>query len=111
MFPSFLNDLVDRGITSYRVDLSLRSIVYYGRDSKNIEKERQRESLPGKAIATRGSFNKKLLKNAWIENDYDKFLAQIAQAGVRSYRVDTSARTITYFGDGASYTETVPETD
>ena len=109
MFPAYLNELADAGITSYKANLSQGSLVYYGRGSGSVEDARKTEKLPGKTLVIRDTFNKELLKDAWRENNYTTFLSGIARAGVHSYKVDTSARTITYFGNGGSYTETVPQ--
>ena len=43
---------------------------------------------------------------------YMEFLEQLAEAGVQSYRVDMSERTITYMGaSGEKYVEKVPDFD
>jgi uncharacterized protein YbcV (DUF1398 family) len=103
IFPKMLNELAEEGTTSYKMDLSQRRLVYYG--TGGSEKAR---SFPGKKLAIGSKFNQELLKDVWMENDYETFLSEIARAGVKSYIVDTSARTITYFGSGNKYTEVVP---
>ena len=108
MFPGYLTELADAGTTSYKADLSQMSIVYYGRSSGNVQVEREAARLPGQKLVIGGTFNKDLLKGLWKENDYETFLSEIARAGVRSYTVDISARTITYSGSGQKYTEFVP---
>jgi uncharacterized protein YbcV (DUF1398 family) len=104
IFPEMLDELADEGTTSYKMDLSQRRIVYYSNDGS--EKAR---SFPGKKLAIGSAFDQELLKDEWMENDYETFLSEIARAGVKSYIVDTSARTITYIGNGSKFTEVVPQ--
>jgi uncharacterized protein YbcV (DUF1398 family) len=103
IFPEMLDELAEEGTVSYKMDLSQRRLTYCSNDGS--EKTR---SFPGKKLAIGSTLDQELLKDEWMENDYETFLAEIARAGVKSYIVDTSARTITYVGSGSKFTEIVP---
>ena len=107
-YPAMLDRMAKAGITRYEADLSLGSVAYYGKGSGNQDEKREQQRLPVALLEIARDFDHSLLTLAWTENDYATFLYEIARAGVRSYRVDVSARTITYFGGGNSYTEVIP---
>ncbi|MGH2639015.1 MAG: DUF1398 family protein [Rhabdochlamydiaceae bacterium] len=113
-YPEFLNAIRDAGVRSYEVDVATGMIAYRGGNADDVYEETKWSA--GEQLEVSDEFNTGLVKSAVLRNqrketDYATFLKEIARAGVLSYKVDVSIRTIKYEGRSQSYTEQVPDPD
>lgn len=108
-YPRIFDALKDAGVESYDVEVSHHRIVHHGGGAEWVEPSPEAVTLP---IADR--FDEDALKLALRrvqekKTDYLQFLREIADAGVRSYRVDMRSRTVSYRGaPGEEHVENVP---
>jgi uncharacterized protein YbcV (DUF1398 family) len=109
-YPRFFEALKEAGVLYYVRDVPRHVITYVGAAE-------QHQALPPvgfRDLKTADRFDAQALKKALArihrrETTYPQFLAEIAAAGVLSYRVDMAKRTVTYMGgQGETFVERVP---
>jgi uncharacterized protein YbcV (DUF1398 family) len=111
-YPQFVQLLIDAGLTSYHVDVATHAISFR-RGADEIHAERGAPTAP--PGATPAPFSKDGLVAAILENQQGKsthpvFLQRIWAAGVTTYDVDLTGRTITYRGArGETHTERIAQ--
>jgi uncharacterized protein YbcV (DUF1398 family) len=109
-YPKIFDALKDAGVEYYETEVATHGIVYHG-SGDSIHEPPPPGFTPLKVSA---GFDAAGVKFAIEQNktkpDYLAFLQEIARAGVGRYRVDMSARAVSYLG-GASqaYVEPVPQ--
>jgi uncharacterized protein YbcV (DUF1398 family) len=108
-YPKIFDARKDAGVEYYETDVATHGIVYHG-SGEAIPEPPPPGFTPLKPSA---SFNARGVKLAIERNktkpDYLVFLEEIARAGVVRYRVDMSARDVSYFGPaGQACVEKVP---
>jgi uncharacterized protein YbcV (DUF1398 family) len=110
-YPGIFNTLKDAGVEYYETNVRDHTIVYSGDGDHFIEDPA--ENSVGLSIAEIFSPDKvkaAIARNQNKETDYVQFLREIAAAGVQSYRVDMTARTVTYkCGNSQAHVERVPD--
>jgi uncharacterized protein YbcV (DUF1398 family) len=94
------------GVRYYEVNVSTQTTQFVG------EKDVFREHITG-SFDINATFSELFLKKALEsrrlkKTSYSEFLQQIAKAGVISYQVDMRTNTVTYSGNGQSYSEIIP---
>jgi uncharacterized protein YbcV (DUF1398 family) len=112
-YPKIFNSLKDAGVEYYETKVANHEITYFG-GGKSFQ-----EPISSKVatLTVSDQFNESAVQEAVRTNQskgstYMEFLEQIAGAGVDSYRVDMSERTVTYMGaSGEKYIEKVPNFD
>lgn len=111
-YPQFVQLLIDAGLTSYHVDVATHAISFR-RGADEIHAERGASTVsPG---ARPASFSQDGLVAAIQENQQGKsthpvFLQRIWAAGIATYDVDLTGRTITYRGArGETHTERIAQ--
>src|SRR5687767_4243561 len=96
-YPKLFDALKGAGIQSYETDVPRFEITYFGA-GEQYRKSPPQGFSPGTAAS---HFDVQAIKKAIQrigrgETTYPQFLEEIAAAGVHTYRVDMSARTVTY---------------
>ncbi len=90
-FSQFLQELSERGINKYEIDVSTGQATY-----KGVHSEFKTDSQVGLAISDTFNRNKVLEAIANISLPFLDFLKEIADAGIKTYRVSIPERKITY---------------
>jgi len=110
-FPKTFDALKNAGVDYYDVDIATHQITYHG--SGKSFSEPAPTGSPILQVSER--FDKQAVqqviqKHQKEKTSYQDFLEGIAQAGVRSYRVDMSKRTVAYRGSSPKeeHVEQVP---
>jgi uncharacterized protein YbcV (DUF1398 family) len=108
-YPKIFDALKDAGVEYYETDVATHDIVYHG-SGDAIPEPPPSEFTPLKPSARFDAPGVKLaIERTKTKPDYMAFLEDIARAGVVRYRVDMSARDVSYFGAaGQTYVEKVP---
>ncbi|WP_192601905.1 DUF1398 family protein [Gottfriedia sp. OAE603] len=94
-FPQFLDELSQRGINEYEIDVATGQSTY-----KRVNSEFKTDSQINLAISNQFDRNKVLEAIANISQPFLEFLKEIAEAGIVSYRVCIPEKKVTYFGIG-----------
>ncbi|QVY62539.1 DUF1398 family protein [Cytobacillus gottheilii] len=92
-FSQFLQELSQRGINEYEIDVSTGQATY-----KGVHSEFKTDSQVDLAISDQFNRNKVLEAIANISLPFLDFLKEIADAGIITYRVYIPERKIKYFG-------------
>jgi uncharacterized protein YbcV (DUF1398 family) len=108
--PKIFDALKDAGVEHYETAVATHGIVYHGSEDSISE------PLPPGFTPLKVSVNfdaagvKLAIERNKTKPDYMVFLQDIARAGVVRYRVDMSARAVSYLGGaGQAYVEPVPQ--
>ena len=109
-YPRIFNALKEAGVEYYETEVATHDIVYHG-SGDSIPEPPPPEFTPLKPSASFDAAEVKLaIERNKTKPDYMVFLQEIARAGVVRYRVDMSARDVSYFGSaGQAYVEKVPQ--
>jgi uncharacterized protein YbcV (DUF1398 family) len=109
-YPKVFDALKDAGVEYYETDVATHDIVYLG-SGDAVPEPPPPEFTPLKPSARFDAAGVKLaVERNKSKPDYLVFLEAIARAGVVRYRVDMSAREVSYFGAaGQAYVERVPQ--
>ena len=109
-YPRIFDALKDAGAESYDVEVSHHRIVHRGGGSQWVEPVPTGwTTLPIADRYDESALNLALRRVQEKKTDYLQFLREIADAGIRSYRVDMKSRTVTYSGrPGEEHVENVP---
>ncbi|WP_176215103.1 DUF1398 family protein [Cytobacillus gottheilii] len=92
-FSQFLQELSQRGINEYEIDVSIGQATY-----KGVHSEFKTDSQVDLAISDQFNRNKVLEAIANISLPFLDFLKEIADAGIITYRVYIPERKIIYLG-------------
>jgi uncharacterized protein YbcV (DUF1398 family) len=109
-YPQIFDALKEAGVEYYETEVPTHGIVYHGSGDSISE-----PPPPGfTTLKVGANFDAEGVKLAIERNrtkpDYVVFLQEIARAGVVRYRVDMSARAVSYLGGaGQAYVEPVPQ--
>jgi len=109
-YPKIFDALKRAGVDYYETEVATHGVVYHGSEASISE-----PPPPGfTPLKVRSHFDAAGVKLAIERNktkpDYMVFLQEIARAGVVRYRVDMSARAVSYLGGaGQAYVEPVPQ--
>jgi uncharacterized protein YbcV (DUF1398 family) len=109
-YPKIFDALKGAGVEYYETEVATHGIVYHGSED-SISEPPPPGFTPLRVSAHFDAAGVKLaIERNKTKHDYLAFLQEIARAGVVRYRVDMSARTVSYLG-GASqaYVEPVPQ--
>jgi len=112
-YPKIFNSLKDAGVEHYETKVANHEITYFG-GGKSFQEPITSEVV---TLAISDQFNENAVQEAIRSNQskgstYMEFLEGIAGAGVNSYQVDMSERTVTYMAaNGEKYVEKVPDFD
>jgi uncharacterized protein YbcV (DUF1398 family) len=108
-YPKIFDALKDAGVEYYETNVATHDDVYHGWGD-SIPEPPPQEFIPLKPGASFDAAGVKLaIERNKTNLDYMVFLKEIARAGVVRYRVDMSARDVTYLGAaGQAYVEKVP---
>jgi len=109
-YPQLFDALKAEGVTHYETNVSAYKIEYFSAGETFLETGPQNFNAPVGPSFNRENVIKAIRRAQKREIDYPTFLKEIAAAGVPHYRVDMSARTVSYLGQkaGEQYVETVP---
>jgi uncharacterized protein YbcV (DUF1398 family) len=94
-FPQFLDELSQRGINEYVIDVATGQATY-----KGVYSEFKTDSQVSFVISDKFNRNKVLEAIANISLPFLDFLKEIAEAGVISYRVFIPEKKVLYIGIG-----------
>jgi len=94
-FPQFLNELSQRGINEYEIDVATGQATYMG-----VHSEFKTDSQINLVISEQFNRNKVLEAIANISLPFLDFLKEIAEAGIVNYHVYIPEKKVTYFGIG-----------
>jgi len=94
-FPQFLEELSQRGIKEYEIDVATGQAKY-----KGVHSEFRTDSQVNLVISDQFHRNKVLEAIANITLPFLDFLREIADAGIVNYRVYIPEKKVTYFGIG-----------
>jgi uncharacterized protein YbcV (DUF1398 family) len=108
-YPKIFDALKDAGVEYYETEVATHDIVHHG-SGDAIPEPPPPEFTPFEPSASFDARGVQLaIERNKTEPDYMVFLEDIARAGVVRYRVDMSARDVSYFGAaGQAYVEKVP---
>jgi uncharacterized protein YbcV (DUF1398 family) len=108
-YPQMFDAFVRVGMEKYEVDVENQIITYLGHGESAMK---QPEGDFSKLVVTKNlnaANVKKAIKKQQKDNDYARFLREIAAAGITRYVVEMESRTIRYIAkDGKEYVEDVP---
>jgi uncharacterized protein YbcV (DUF1398 family) len=109
-YPKIFDALKDAGVEHYETEVATHGIAYHG-SGDSISEPPPPGFSPLKVSAHFDAAGVKLaIEQNKTEPDYLAFLQEIARAGVVRYRVDMSARAVSYLGGaGQAYAEPVPQ--
>jgi uncharacterized protein YbcV (DUF1398 family) len=109
-YPKIFDALKDAGVEYYETEVATHGIIYHG-SGDSISEPPPLGFTPLKVSADFDAAGVKLaIERNKTKPDYMVFLQEIASAGVVRYRVDMSARTVSYLGGaGQAYVEPVPQ--
>jgi len=99
-FPQFLEELSQRGINEYEIEVATGQATY-----KGIHSEFKTHSQVSLSISDQFNRNKVLEAIANISLPFLHFLNEIAEAGIVTYRVSIPEKKVTYVGIGAEEIE------
>jgi uncharacterized protein YbcV (DUF1398 family) len=94
-FPQFLDELSQRGINVYGIEVATGQATY-----KGVYSEFKTDSQVSLVISDKFNRNKVLEAIANISLPFLDFLKEIAEAGIVSYRVYIPEKKVIYFGIG-----------
>ena len=94
-FPQFLEELSQRGINEYEIEVATGQATY-----KGVHSEFKTDSQVSLVISDKFNRNKVLEAISNISLPFLAFLKEIAEAGIVTYRVDIPERRVTYIGVG-----------
>lgn len=108
-YPKHFNALKDAGVTSYHVDVASEATTFFLNSDTWQELISPREPLHIAPRFDQDKLKKALARHQNKETTYEQFLAEIAQAGVKSYVVTFDTRKVTYKGaSGEKFDESIP---
>ena len=94
-FPQFLEELSQRGINEYEIEVATGQATY-----KGVYSEFTTDSQVSLVLSDHFNRNKVLEAIANISLPFLDFLKEIAEAGIVTYRVYIPERRVTYIGVG-----------
>ena len=94
-FPQFLEELSQRGINGYVIEVATGQATY-----KGVHSEFKTDSQVSLVLSDHFNRNKVLEAIANISLPFLDFLKEIAEAGIVTYRVYIPERRVTYIGVG-----------
>jgi uncharacterized protein YbcV (DUF1398 family) len=94
-FPQFLEELSQRGINEYEIEVATGEATY-----KGVYSEFTTDSQVSLVLSNHFNRNKVLEAIANISLPFLDFLKEIAEAGIVTYRVYIPERRVTYIGVG-----------
>ena len=94
-FPQFLEELSQRGINEYEIEVATGQATY-----KGVHSEFTTDSQVSLVLSNHFNRNKVLEAIANISLPFLDFLKEIAEAGIVTYRVYIPERRVTYIGVG-----------
>ena len=94
-FSQFLEELSQRGINEYEIEVATGQATY-----KGVHSEFKTDSQVSLVISDKFNRNKVLEAIANISLPFLDFLKEIAEAGIVTYRVYIPERRVTYIGIG-----------
>ena len=94
-FPQFLEELSQRGINEYEIEVATGQATY-----KGVHSEFTTDSQVSLVLSDHFNRNKVLEAIANISLPFLDFLKEIAEAGIVTYRVYIPERRVTYIGVG-----------
>ncbi|WP_066254189.1 DUF1398 family protein [Neobacillus drentensis] len=99
-FPQFLDELTQRGINEYEIDVATGQATYMG-----VHSEFKTDSQVSLVISNQFNRNRVLEAIANIALPFLDFLKEIAEAGIVSYRVFIPEKKVSYIGIGGEEIE------
>jgi len=99
-FPQFLEELSQRGINEYEIDVATGQAVY-----KGVYSEFKTDSQVNLVISNKFNRNKVLEAIANITLPFLEFLKEMADAGIVTYRVYIPEKKVSYIGIGEEVVE------
>jgi uncharacterized protein YbcV (DUF1398 family) len=109
-YPKIFDALKEAGVEYYETDVARHGIVYHGSGDTIPEPPPPGFTLLKPSANFDAAGVKLAIERNRTKPDYMVFLEEIARAGVVRYRVDMSARAVSYLGgDGQAYVEPVPQ--
>ena len=94
-FPEFLEELSQRGINEYEIEVATGQATY-----KGVYSEFKTDSQVSLVLSDHFNRNKVLEAIANISLPFLDFLKEIAEAGIVTYRVYIPEKRVTYIGIG-----------
>ncbi|HWJ78704.1 MAG TPA: DUF1398 family protein [Niallia sp.] len=94
-FSEFLNELYQRGINEYEIQVNTGRATYKGRYS-----DFKTDSQVSLVVADKFNRNKVLEAIANISLPFLDFLKEIAEAGIIKYCIDIGEKKVIYYGTG-----------
>ncbi|MGG3564027.1 DUF1398 family protein [Neobacillus rhizosphaerae] len=92
-FPQFLEELSQRGINEYEIEVATGQATY-----KGVHSEFKTDSQVSLVISDKFNENKVLKAIANISLPFIEFLKEIAEAGIVTYRVYIPEKNVKYIG-------------
>ena len=99
-FSEFLNELSQRGINEYEIEVATGQATY-----KGIYSDFKTDSQVSLVVADKFNRNKVLEAIANISLPFLDFLKEIAEAGIVNYRVNIGEKKVIYIGIGEEKVE------
>ena len=99
-FSEFLNELSQRGINEYEIEVATGQATY-----KGVHSEFKTDPQVSQVISDKFNRNKVLEAIANISLPFLDFLKEIAEAGIVTYRVYIPKKKVTYIGIGEEVIE------
>ena len=99
-FSEFLNELSQRGINDYEIEVATGQATY-----KGIYSDFKTDSQMSLVVADKFNRNKVLEAIASISLPFLDFLKEIAEAGIVNYRVNIGEKKVIYIGIGEEKVE------
>ncbi len=99
-FSEFLNELSQRGINDYEIEVATGQATY-----KGIYSDFKTDSQMSLVVADKFNRNKVLEAIANISLPFLDFLKEIAEAGIVNYRVNIGEKKVIYIGIGEEKVE------
>ena len=99
-FSEFLNELSQRGINDYEIEVATAQATY-----KGIYSDFKTDSQMSLVLADKFNRNKVLEAIANISLPFLDFLKEIAEAGIVNYRVNIGEKKVIYIGIGEEKVE------
>lgn len=99
-FSEFLNELSQRGINEYEIEVATGQAIY-----KGIYSDFKTDSQVSIVVADKFNRNKVLEAFANISLPFLDFLKEIAEAGIVNYRVNIGEKKVIYIGIGEEKVE------
>ncbi|MGX6445712.1 DUF1398 family protein [Neobacillus sp. K501] len=92
-FTEFLDELSQKGISEYIIDVATGQATY-----KSMDSEFKTDSQVNYGVASQFNRDKALKAIANISLPFLEFLKEMAEAGIVHYRVNIGEKTVTYNG-------------